>query len=69
MPSLENFVHVIDGRFLLHRVLWHQNDSIDYILHKYVNYIIRHYTKNSFVIFDGYPDTLSTKSVERLRRS
>ena len=41
----------------------------DNILHKYVNYIIRHYTKNSIVIFYGYPDALSTKSVERLRRT
>ena len=69
MPSLENLVHVIDGGFLLHRVLWHQNDSTIDILHKYVNYIIRYYTKNSFLIFDGYPDALSTKSVERLRRT
>ena len=41
----------------------------DEILHKYVNYIIRHYTQNSFVIFDGHPDALSTKSVERLLRT
>ena len=49
MPSLKNLVYVIDGEFLLHRVIWHQNDTLDDILHKYVNYIIRHYTKNSFI--------------------
>lgn len=67
-----NFVHVIDGGYLLHRIAWRQQETFAQILDKYVDYIKKYYKSNSFVIFDGYPDEArvhSTKSAERLRRS
>lgn len=67
-----NFVHVIDGGYLLHRIAWRQQETFAQILDKYVDYVKKYYKSNSFVIFDGYPDEArlqSTKSAERLRRS
>lgn len=72
LDFLQDAVYVIDGGFLLHRVVWNKNDSVSFILQKYVNYIKSHYSKNTTIVFDGYPDTantLHTKSAERIRRS
>lgn len=62
--------HVVDGGFFLHKVVWDVNDDVKSIISKYVQFACNHYEKNSFIIFDGYPedDTLTTKSVERSRR-
>lgn len=77
----ENVVNVIDGGFLLHKVVWQKNDTVAEIKKKYVNYVINHYAAGSHVLFDGYPNaneynrvltptsaTLSTKANERSRR-
>lgn len=67
----DNVVHVIDGGFLLHRVVWYQQETYN-ILSKYVQYVQKYYKANSVVVFDGYPNDAnnkSTKSAERLRRS
>lgn len=65
-----NTTHVIDGGFLLHKVVWQSNLKIDAIVNSYVSYVKNHYAANSYIIFDGYPDdeSESTKSVERSRR-
>ncbi|KMQ84206.1 hypothetical protein RF55_18200 [Lasius niger] len=65
-------IHVIDGGYLLHRFLWHRNESFASICANYVQYVQTHYGSNAVVIFDGYPTDAagkSTKSSERLRRS
>ena len=59
-------------RYLLHRVVWHQNESFATICANYVQYVKRYYGTNAIVIFDGYPTDpadKSTKSAERFRRS
>ena len=65
-------IHVIDGGFLLHRVVWHRNESFAAICTNYIQYVKRHYGSNSIIIFDGYPADpakKNTKSAERLLRS
>lgn len=65
-------MHVIDGGFLLHKVIWQKNDTIELIIEKYLSFIRTHFSNNSCIVFDGYPEnensTTSTKAAERLRR-
>ncbi|XP_043269016.1 uncharacterized protein Nepl16 isoform X1 [Venturia canescens] len=65
-----SITYVVDGGFFLHKLVWQNNTTIKSIISNYVSYASKHYTKNSFIVFDGYPDdeTLTTKSVERSRR-
>lgn len=77
MPSSNETIHVVDGGFLLHKVPWKKNDSVEQITNNYVKFVKNQYAPKSYVVFDGYPDSeensassssTSTKSVERLRR-
>lgn len=66
-----NYVHVIDGGFLLHRVVWNNDETFRQISLKYVKYIQNHYRPNSTIVFDGYPESpeeKGTKNAERNRR-
>ncbi|KYN02063.1 hypothetical protein ALC62_07132 [Cyphomyrmex costatus] len=75
-PPRGDLVHVVDGGFLLHKVVWQKNDTVQVINQKYLNFVRKHYTDDSFIVFDGYPDnkldtnttTSSTKTAERSRR-
>lgn len=63
---------VIDGGFLIHKVVWGRNSSFDNILDKCVRYVQKHYDLSASIVFDGYsenPDITGTKSWERLRRT
>lgn len=65
-------MHVVDGGFLLHRVVWGCQISFAMICANYIHYITRHYGPNTIVVFDGYPECeteTGTKSAERNRRS
>lgn len=69
--SLDSVAHVIDGGYLLHKIVWNPNDTFTEISENYVNFLKVHYT-NYTVVFDGYPDltsNLGTKTVERIRRN
>ena len=73
LPSINvpsKITHVVDGGLFLHRVVWQSNMKMAEIINTYVSYATRHYSENSYIIFDGYPDDnkTSTKSVERSRR-
>ena len=73
-PLLEdsNSMHVIDGGFLLHKVLWHINDTIEVALKKHVDYVSRHSSNNSVIVFDGCPDmtkSVHAKNAKRMRRT
>ncbi len=64
-------VFVIDGGFLMHRVVWLKGEMISAILKRYTEYVKNHYKRNAIVIFDGYTENLadkSTKCAERARR-
>ncbi|GBO26604.1 hypothetical protein AVEN_215673-1 [Araneus ventricosus] len=61
--------YVVDGGFLLHRVLWQAKESFSFILKKYVDYAKKHFNEGASIVFYGYPENAekSTKSVERIR--
>ena len=59
---------VVDGGFLLHKVIRNKTDSFHEICKKYVKFVRDHYGANVVVIFDGYPldpEVRGTKSAER----
>lgn len=67
-----NRMEIMDGGFLLHRVVWDRNITFKQICQKYVRYVQDYFGQNVTVVFDGYPDDLAClgmKSCERLRRS
>ncbi|CAH0381337.1 unnamed protein product [Bemisia tabaci] len=70
--NTSNAMYVIDGGFLLHRVLWARGLTFSSICKNYVSYVKSHYHSSlAIVVFDGYPsdaDERSTKYMERLRR-
>ncbi|KYM96907.1 hypothetical protein ALC62_12417 [Cyphomyrmex costatus] len=66
-----NHAEIIDGGFLLHKVVWGTVTTFKQICCKYVKYVQDHFGSNVCVVFDGYTTDLSvagTKSCERLRR-
>lgn len=66
----ENIIVVIDGGFLLHRVVWTTTITYGNILDNYVNYVKRHYGSNCVVVFNGYSNSdLNIKNSERQRRN
>lgn len=64
-------VYVVDGGFLIHRVVWHQREIFSTILDRYVEYVKKHYKDTAIIVFDGYPENVEdkgTKGAERARR-
>ena len=61
--------YVIDGGFLLHRVVWPSNQVVGNLIDLYYEYIQKHYGPNESlsVVFDGY-DEDGLKAAERRRR-
>ena len=59
--------YVIDGGYLLHRVVWDKQSTYQEIIQKYLHYIESHYGKCT-VVFDGYQDGPSIKDHEHFRR-
>lgn len=58
---------MIDGGFLLQKVVWDINSYFNNILNKYVRNVQEHYRLSASVLFDGYsetPDIAGTKSWE-----
>lgn len=53
----QNIFYVVDGAFLLHRVVWHINETVSAVLHQYVVYVLKYYTQNCCIVFDGYSKT------------
>lgn len=62
---------VVDGGYLLHKVIWHRNNSVRDIITGYANYVFSQFGRNVAVVFDGYSRDgaeKSTKTAERVRR-
>lgn len=76
--NLEDVTHVVDGGYLLHKVVWQKNTTLEQVIEKYLDFIRNHYNNNACIVFDGYADetttdnqvttSSSTKTIERLRR-
>ncbi|CAF4889681.1 unnamed protein product [Pieris macdunnoughi] len=65
-----NSTYIIDGGFLLHRVVWDSEETFNVILDKYVQYVRRHFGSRVTVVFDGYDDyTRNIKAAEQRRRN
>ena len=66
-----NILHVLDDGSLIHRMLWHRNNSYEQICMNYAQYIRRHYVNNWTVVFDGYPTDAASRNTnaEIYRRS
>ena len=72
MPSLlesvlENDEIVLDGGYLLHRLILEKESMFRDIVSKYVHYVDSHYGQCT-VVFDGYCENASTKDHEHKRR-
>lgn len=69
-PISTEKVHIVDGGYFLHKIVWNKLETVEDIISKYVCSAKKHYAKNSTFVFDGYPEdtSTSTKSVERFRR-
>jgi len=66
----KNTTYIIDGGYLLHRVVWDQEETFDFIFDKYVHYIHKHLGCNVIVVFDGYNDYRKiTIAVEQNRQT
>lgn len=66
----DNATYIIDGGFLMHRVVWQKHDTFNIIINKYINYLSNNFGQNTVVIFDGYSDTSKNiKAMEQLRRT
>ena len=61
-------LYVIDGGYLLRRVVWDKQSTYQEIIQKYINYVESYYGKCS-IVFDGYQDGPSTKDHEHTRRT
>lgn len=66
----KNTVYVLDGGFLLHKLVWQKPATYKDICAQYVNYVIHCYGANCVIVFDGYDEThFSTKGLLQKSRS
>ncbi|GBO42929.1 hypothetical protein AVEN_218178-1 [Araneus ventricosus] len=69
--NAESSVYIIDGSYLLHRVIWNSGSTFLPICDDYVTYVRTKYKLTVLVIFDGFPENETiggTKYAERARR-
>lgn len=64
--SPEN-IYVIDGGWLLHRMIWPKLSTFETIGNLYINYVVKHFGGNIRVVFEGYNNIPSTKDEEHRR--
>ena len=62
-----NINYVVDGGYLLHRVVWEKASTYKEILHLYQKYENEHYGKCA-IAFNGYVPVPSTKDHENTKR-
>lgn len=71
-PLGSHIIHVVDGDYLLHKVVWNHGINFESICMRYIEYVRQHHGQNTIIVFDGYPENATekcTKSAERQRRS
>ncbi|GBL79850.1 hypothetical protein AVEN_28917-1 [Araneus ventricosus] len=65
-----NTTYIVDGGYLLHRVVWVREEIFDAIFEICVHYVHRHFGHNVIIVFDGYSDyTKNIKGAEQRRRT
>lgn len=66
--DLDGASFVIGGGFLLQKLLWPKNSTLEEVFETYECFISRAYSSNAIIIFDGYNHSyLGIKSYERYR--
>ncbi|GBM51750.1 hypothetical protein AVEN_175316-1 [Araneus ventricosus] len=63
--------YVVDGVFLLHRVIWKNGENFSALLGIYVACMKKYYNQgatSTTVVFDGYPKDLPEKSIKTAER-
>lgn len=61
---------IIDGGFLLRKVVWQRPALFKDIISQYLKYVQYHYDNNCTIVFDGYNgQKISTKGFEHQRRA
>lgn len=69
VDSNDDLFFVIDGGYLIHRVVWPKQGNFGDAYITYASYIKKHYSGQVTVVFDGYTETTaSTNFIERQRR-
>lgn len=51
--ELKNYTCVVDGGYLLHRVVWPSNQTFGYICDTYESYVKEHYGEKSIIVLMG----------------
>ena len=54
-------VYVIDGGFLIHRIVWQKGEIFLPVLNGPTGDVKKHYKRNAIVVFDGEPENLAGK--------
>lgn len=68
-PDSSKYNYIIDGGFILHKVMWRKDGSFERKFEDYCVYICKHYSSNATIVFDGYnTDNLGVNSYERYKR-
>ena len=65
----EKIIYILDGGSLLQRLSLQKGHNYDEIISKYVDYVLKRFSAESIVVFDGYTSSPSTKDMTHLRRS
>ena len=69
IPEPRSPKYVIDGGFLLHKVVFPRPATFAAIARVYADYVLQHWGEGATVVFDGYPNRPTTKSEEQQRRA
>ncbi|GBP85752.1 hypothetical protein EVAR_97248_1 [Eumeta japonica] len=69
LSDFTDCLFVVDGGFLLHKVVWKDKKTFGDIINDYKTFIFNHYNNTTSIIFDGYDESFRrVKSYERFRR-
>ena len=63
-----NVLYLLDGGNLLNKLQWKKGETVQQICQHYVNYVNGNYEEKAEVMFDGYPDELTNKDTNHLKR-
>ncbi|GBM76867.1 hypothetical protein AVEN_3920-1 [Araneus ventricosus] len=67
--NTDSLYFVLDGDFLIHRVIWPKQGTFGDVYTIYMSCIKKHYGDEVTVVFDGYTEnSVNTKAIERQRR-
>ena len=58
-----NCIFVVDGGFLLRRVVWTMGQSFASIASTYINYVLKYFGRTAIVVIDGYVPCLHMKVI------